>query len=57
MDSMMSGMGAMMAWMMGVSLLAWVLVVGLLVALLFGLVRLFSAAQSKGDDRATRTKP
>jgi hypothetical protein len=37
---MMDGMGSMMAWMMGLGLLGWVLIIALLVAILVVLVRL-----------------
>jgi hypothetical protein len=36
------GMGTMMAWMMGVGLLGWVLVIALLVTIVFLLVRLLN---------------
>lgn len=36
------GMESMMAWMMGIGLLGWVLVIGLLVTIVFLLVRLLS---------------
>ncbi len=39
---MMDGMGSMMAWMMGLELLGWVLIVALLVAILVVLVRLLT---------------
>jgi hypothetical protein len=39
---MMDGMGSMMAWMMGLGLLGWVLIVALLIAILVVLVRLLT---------------
>ncbi len=39
---MMDGMGSMMAWMMGLGLLGWVLIIALLVAILVALVRLLT---------------
>ena len=39
---MMDGMGSMMAWMMGLGLLGWVLIIALLVAILGVLVRLLT---------------
>jgi len=39
---MMDGMGSMMAWMMGLGLLGWVLIIALLVAILVVLVRLLT---------------
>src|SRR6266849_9987984 len=44
--SMMDGMGSMMAWMMGLGLLGWVLIVALLVAILVVLVRLLSGRKN-----------
>jgi hypothetical protein len=47
------GMGAMMAWMMGIGLLGWVLVVALLVTILVVLLRLAgrsSSAKRSSDD-------
>lgn len=45
------GMGSMMAWMMGIGLLGWVLVIALLVIILVVLVRLLSrgSAEPPGD--------
>src|SRR3989454_84955 len=40
--TMMDGMGSMMAWMMGLGLLGWVLIIALLVAILVVLVRLLT---------------
>jgi len=39
---MMDSMGSMMAWMMGLGLLGWVLIIALLVAILVVLVRLLT---------------
>ena len=39
---MMDSMGSMMAWMMGLGLLGWVLIIALLVAILVALVRLLT---------------
>ena len=39
---MMDGMGSMMAWMMGLGLLGWVLVIALLVTILVVVVRLLT---------------
>lgn len=52
------GMGAMMAWMMGLGLLGWVLVIALLATILVVLVRILARDGSKqhGDgpnDRGT----
>jgi hypothetical protein len=47
------GMGAMMAWMMGVGLLGWVLVVALLVTILVLVLRLLgrsSSTKNPSDD-------
>jgi uncharacterized membrane protein len=47
---MMNGdMGSMMAWMMGFGLLGWVVVIGLLIAILVVLVRLLSRQSAAGD--------
>ena len=47
---MMNGdMGSMMAWMMGFGLLGWVVVIGLLIAILVVLVRLLSRQAASGD--------
>jgi hypothetical protein len=59
MDAMMSGMSAMMGWMMGINLLAWALLFGLLVAIVFALLRFFSSDEERRErrDSVTRTKP
>src|SRR5712691_3283077 len=44
--TMMDGMGSMMAWMMGLGLLGWVLIVALLVAILVVLVRLLTGRKN-----------
>jgi hypothetical protein len=44
----MDGMGSMMAWMMGIGLIGWILVIALLVAALVVLVRLQSERKSGG---------
>jgi hypothetical protein len=41
------GMGSMMAWMMGLGMLGWVLVVALLVTILVVLIRLLSRSESR----------
>jgi hypothetical protein len=41
------GMGSMVAWMMGLGLLGWVLVVALLVTILIVLVRVLSRGDRK----------
>jgi len=43
------GMGSMMGWMMGLGLLGWVAVIGLLVAILVVLVRLLARHGPKDD--------
>ena len=43
------GMGSMMAWMMGFGLLGWLVVIGLLIAILVVLVRLLSRQSAAGD--------
>ena len=43
------GMGSMMAWMMGIGLLGWTLVVALLVTILVVLVRLLNRGSTPGD--------
>jgi uncharacterized membrane protein len=47
------GMGSMMAWMMGIGLLGWVLVIALLVTILVVLVRLLgrTSAESLGENQ------
>lgn len=56
---MMSGMSAMMGWMMGINLLAWALLFGLLVAIVFALLRFCSSDEERRErrDSVTRTKP
>jgi hypothetical protein len=41
------GMGSMMAWMMGFGLLGWVVVIGLLIAILVVLIRLAAGLGSR----------
>jgi hypothetical protein len=49
------GMGSMMAWMMGFGLLGWVVVIGLLIAILVVLVRLLNRPLGgPGDTQAHR---
>lgn len=43
------GMGSMMAWMMGIGLLGWTLVVALLVTILVVLVRLLNRGPTPDD--------
>ena len=43
------GMGSMMAWMMGFGLLGWLVVIGLLIAILVVLVRMLSRQSAPGD--------
>jgi uncharacterized membrane protein len=43
------GMGSMMAWMMGFGLLGWLVVIGLLIAILVVLVRMLSRQSALGD--------
>jgi hypothetical protein len=43
------GMGSMMVWMMGFGLLGWVVVIGLLIAILVVLVRLLSRQSAPGE--------
>jgi hypothetical protein len=42
-------MGSMMAWMMGFGLLGWVVVIGLLIAILVVLLRLAAGSGSKDE--------
>ena len=42
-------MGAMMAWMMGLGLLGWVLVIALLIAILIVVMRLLRRSPPKDD--------
>lgn len=52
----MNGMGSMMAWMMGLGLLGWVLVVGLLVTIVVLLVQLLRRNRpSLPESRSPRT--
>jgi hypothetical protein len=41
------GMGSMMAWMMGLGLLGWVLVIALLVTILVVLIRLLNRSEPR----------
>jgi len=45
-------MGSMMGWMMGLGALAWVIVIGLLVAIVVLLVRLLSKPDKSRDHGA-----
>jgi uncharacterized membrane protein len=45
----MQGMGSMMAWMMGLGLLGWVLVIALLATIVVLLFQLLSRTRSSGD--------
>lgn len=45
-------MGSMMGWMMGLGALAWVIVIGLLVAIVVLLVRLLSKQDKSRDHGA-----
>ena len=45
------GMGSMMAWMMGIGLLGWVLVIALLVTILVVLVRLLSRSEARDGSK------
>jgi hypothetical protein len=47
-------MGPMMAWMMGLGLLGWVLVIALLAAILVVLVRILN---SRGSDQRSPPSP
>jgi uncharacterized membrane protein len=41
------GMGSMMAWMMGLGLLGWVLVIALLITILVVLIRLLNRSEPR----------
>jgi hypothetical protein len=45
------GMGSMMAWMMGIGLLGWVLVIALLVTILVVVVRLLSRSEPRDGSK------
>ena len=51
------GMGGMMAWMMGLGLLGWVLVVALLVTILFVVIRLLGRTRSVHDRTSAPREP
>jgi hypothetical protein len=44
----MDGMGSMMGWMMGLGLLGWIAIIGLLIAILVVLVRLLNKPTAGG---------
>lgn len=48
------GMGSMMAWMMGIGLAGWVLVIALLVTIVFLLVRLLADAERRDETSPPR---
>jgi hypothetical protein len=50
------GMGSMMAWMMGFGLLGWVVVIGLLIAILVVLVRLLNRPLGGPGERQTHPR-
>jgi hypothetical protein len=50
----MDGMGSMMGWMMGLGLLGWIVIIGLLIAILFVLVRLLSKPAAGGPREIER---
>jgi hypothetical protein len=52
---MMNGMDGMMAWMMGIGLAGWVLVIALLVTIVFLLVQLLGRADRR--DRPASSDP
>ena len=54
---MMNGMGSMMAWMMGVGLLGWVLVIALLVTIVVLLFRLVQRPESRDGSRGIEEPP
>ena len=61
---MMQGMGSMMAWMMGLGLLGWVLVIALLATIVVLLVQILRRSgrhsgpgQGQPDDSARRSHP
>jgi len=43
------GMGSMMAWMMGIDLLGWVLVIALLVSIVVLLMRILTRQDQSGE--------
>jgi dolichyl-phosphate-mannose--protein O-mannosyl transferase len=47
-------MGSMMAWMMGFGLIGWVIVIGLLIAILVVLVRLLARQSASGEIQRQR---
>jgi hypothetical protein len=49
-------MGSMMAWMMGFGLLGWVVVIGLLIAILVVLVRLLNRPSSGSVEAETHRR-
>ena len=51
------GMGSMMAWMMGVGLLGWVLVIALLVTIVVLLARLLARKDQSGEPDSSRSRP
>lgn len=51
------GMGGMMAWMMGLGLLGWVLVVALLVTILIVVVRLLGRIRASDNHSSPPSQP
>jgi hypothetical protein len=45
------GMGSMMAWMMGLGMLGWVLVIALLVTILVVLIRVLTRSDSRNGPK------
>jgi hypothetical protein len=50
----MDGMGSMMGWMMGLGVLGWIVIIGLLVAILVVLVRLLNKPAAGGAGEIER---
>jgi hypothetical protein len=52
----MDGMDSMMGWMMGLGVLGWIVIIGLLVAILVVLVRLLNKPTAGGPGEIERPK-
>jgi hypothetical protein len=50
------GMGSMMAWMMGIGLLGWVLVIALLITILVVLIRVLNRPPAGGPGETQRER-
>ena len=53
---MMDGMGSMMAWMMGIGLVGWVLLLALLVTIIVLLARIVGRMQDRERDKPGRNE-